>query len=141
MMASLLVPLTFAGFAGCFGGGIAFLMGRPPLHAMSTPVSVPVRRMVEPLGALTGYIVALCTRCGSSYLPVRVGALSQLVVVVWTHLSCVVLPLVVTMGFMLASHMHMQLERAMRKLMSQVGAFLPGATMSRSCIVVVEIVS
>ncbi|KAH8644099.1 hypothetical protein IG631_01563 [Alternaria alternata] len=67
-MASLLVPLTFGGFAGCWGRGGDFFNGRPPLQRMPTPVSWPYSTMVEPLGALTGYTVEACTRCGSSYL-------------------------------------------------------------------------
>jgi len=68
MIVSLCVPLTFAGFADCLGGGAVVLSGRPPLHKMPRPVSCPYSTMVDPLGALTGYTVEAWMRCGSSYL-------------------------------------------------------------------------
>lgn len=54
--------------------------------------------MVEPLGALAGYIVASRTRCGSSYLVNGVRSW-YLFLREDAHLSWVVLPLLETMGF------------------------------------------
>jgi hypothetical protein len=79
-MALLLIPLTFAGFAGCLGGGAVFFNGRPPLQRMPMPVSWPYNTIVEPLGALTGYTVEACTRCGSSYLQDAMSAVTWAVV-------------------------------------------------------------